>query len=233
MPLKYSTTHPNVTEKVISFKDAFLKMYEDAINHPEKAIHVTKDAVIDDWRENSNVLATQDNSYDIFDVTDITINIAELSGGSSIYLRICDHLIAENKRQQYDQVTKSCQDHTNVLTFTYPREFYGINLMGFLNEFAFNLSIPTKNDPINKLPIVTKILESLTQPGPLSELISTTSVAKMTKNYTISNFTENMPLVQQFEKDLLYDNGIENHIPNLDDIFACLLILLSCVIVSN
>ena len=105
--------------------------------------------------------------------------------------------------------------------------------MGFLNEFAFNLSIPTKNDPINKLPIVTKILESLTQPGPLSELISTTSVAKMTKNYTISNFTENMPLIQQFEKDLLYDNGIENHIPNLDEIFACLLILLSCVIVSN
>lgn len=233
MPLKYSTTHPNVTEKVISFKDAFLKMYEDAINHPEKAIHVTKDAVIDDWRENSNVLATQDNSYDMFDLTDITINIAQLSGGSSIYLRICDHLIAENKRQQYDQVTKSCQDHTNVLTFTYPREFYGVNLMGFLNEFAFNLSIPTKNDPINKLPIVTKILESLTQPGPLSELISTTSVAKMTKNYTISNFTENMPLVQQFEKDLLYDNGIENHIPNLDEIFACLLILLSCVIVSN
>lgn len=109
--------HPNVTEKVISFKDAFLKMYEDAINHPEKAIHITKDPVIDDWRENSNILATQDNSYDIFDVTDITINIAELRSGSSIYLRICDHLIAENKRQQYDQVTKSCQDQHHMIVF--------------------------------------------------------------------------------------------------------------------
>lgn len=233
MPLKYSTTHPNVTEKVISFKDAFLKLYKEAINHPEKAISVTKDSIINDWSRTYDVLATESTPCNLSNLTNVTINIAELIAGSSVYLRICDHFIAENKRQQYDQVTKSCQGRANVLTFTYPKEFYNVNLMWFLNEFAFNLSIPTKNDPINKLPIVTKILESLTQPGPLSELISTTSVAKMTKNYTMSDFTENMPLIQQFEKDLLYDNGIENHIPNLDEIFACLLILLSCVIVSN
>lgn len=233
MPLKYSTPHPDVTQKVLTFKDAFLNLYEDAINHPEKAIHVTKDSVIGDWRANYDVLATQDSPYNLSNLTNITINIAQLIGGSSIYLRISDHLIAENKRQQYDQVTKSSQDRTNVLTFTYPKEFYSADLMDYLNESAFNLTIPSKNDPVNRLPIVTKILEKLTQPGPLSELISTTSVEEMTHEYAIPNLTKNMPLIEQFEKDLLYDNGIENHIPNIDAIFTCLLILLRCVIISN
>lgn len=233
MPLEYSTPHPDVTQKVLTFKDAFLNLYEDAINHPEKAIRITRDSVIGDWRENYDPLSIHDSPFDLSNLTNITINIAQLIGGSSIYLRICDHFIAENKRQQYDQVTKSCQDRTNVLTFTYPKEFYNVNLMDYLNESAFNLTIPSKNDPVDRLPIVTKILEKLMQPGPLSELISTTSVEKMTQEYAIPNLTENMPLIEQFEKDLLYDNGIENHIPNIDAIFTCLLILLRCVIISN
>ena len=239
MPLEYSPSHPDITQKVLAFKDAFLKLYKDAINHPEKAIRATRDSINDDWRENYDALAiydplsTDDGPYNLSNLTNITINIAQLTGGSSIYLRICDHFVAENKRQQYDQVTKSYQDRTNVLTFTYPREFYSAELMGYLNELAFNLTIPSKNDSIDKLPVVAKILEALTQPGPLSELISTTSVDEMTQDHTIPNFTENMPLIQQFKKDLLYDNGIENHMPNLNEIFTCLLILLRCVIVSN
>lgn len=233
MPLKYSTAHPDVTQKVLAFKDAFLKLYEDAINHPEKAISVTKDSILTDWRESYDALATDYSPYNLSNLTNVTINIAQLTGGSSVYLRICDHFIAEDKRQQYDQVTKSCQDSANVLTFTYPKEFYSAELMDYLNELAFNLTIPFKDNPINKFPVVSKILEALTQPGPLSELISTTSVEEMTQDFTITSFTKNMPLVQQFKKDLLYDNGIENHVPNLTAIFTCLLILLRYVIISN
>lgn len=206
---------------------------EDAINHPEKAISVTKDSILTDWRENYDALATDYSPYNLSNLTNVTINIAQLTGGSSVYLRICDHFIAEDKRQQYDQVTKSCQDRVNVLTFTYPKEFYSADLMDYLNELAFDLTIPFKDNPINKFPVVSKILEALTQPGPLSEIISTTSVEEMTQDFTITSFTKNMPLIQQFKKDLLYDNGIENHVPNLTAIFTCLLILLRYVIVSN
>lgn len=233
MPLKYSSSNIDTkTQKILRFKDTFLALYCDAVIHPEKAIN-SLDQIIDDWNDASNDFTPSD-AIAKSDLTNITINIASVSNASTTYIRIRDHFVTEAQRSSYDLVTKNCQRHTNVMTLTYPKEYYNPFLFDILHEDAFNLSVFSNNRPSkNQLNITKKILTKLTSVTFLAEILSATSKETLTSDDFDQNIMKDMPLVKQFKKDILYDNGIENHVPNLNEIFDTLVILLLYVAISN
>lgn len=240
MPLEISPTdNANVDQKIINFKDQFLKIYANAIAYPNKIINTNNKLL----NELSDAEYRSTGSYyddeALTHLSNITINIAALisapesTSSKPAFIRIREYYINEINRTKYSDIEKNYVNQGLCMSFTYPKEYDNSELRYLLNEAAFNLTLNLNDKSDNRLAIAKKVLTKLTQPGPLSEIKTIHSQVAFSKIEDIPKMLEQMPLTNAMVKDALYDNGIENHVPNLFELCTALILLLTFVSVSN
>lgn len=226
MPLDLkNNSYQQKINKIVTFKRNFLKLYRQGIAHPNE-IHNNDDSIFDrlfDLQKYSKIESQDDPSIKLDLAIILVIAVKTTSRNPQTTMIAPSFLISHGQLSLAKKYTKTYRQDGHALLLKIPRESYSQKIVENMSESIFELTLAEKNHPEhNNYKMTKKILDRLTKPGPLSEIANVV----ISQNMPNTDLVENMPLTKQILRDVLYDNGIENHVPNLHDVFDSLLLLL-------
>ena len=231
MPLQLNAFNNNaMKQKVTQIADALLAVYDRSTHHNDQ-IMSNRSTLLDE------LAYLELNSEDTFeDITSfVTITVSALKDDAkNTYICIRDYNVNDRYLKKFHKLSQTYRDQQLLTSFKYPIQYHNSDLVDMMNQYSFGMRIASqKNSQENYYAITKEILTALTQSGPLSEIIAVTQKTDFTDPSFSDHITDDMPLIKQCLKELLYDNGLENHVPNLHDLFTSLLIFLILATVST